>query len=216
MLRVRFRHIWRRHKQRLFSLALVIWLIISHLPLPLATPRSDGKDLSKPFPCQNRPCGCRSAEQCWKSCCCFSNAQKIAWAKANSVRVPEFVKHAISGDESRAVVARRSCCAKRQGCCVAATRSAKTCCDRGLSSSLTPSADTHAGDVDSPSTVIGVIAQECQGGRWSWVTGFAVCSAPQFEYLHSIEVAGDVPDWLSSEFEPERRRPPIPPPRLPI
>lgn len=63
------------------------------LPLPITPVPSNSpeKDQSKPFPCQNRPCGCRSAEQCWKKCCCFNSSQKIAWAKANKVTVPTSV-----------------------------------------------------------------------------------------------------------------------------
>jgi hypothetical protein len=51
-----------------------------------------GKDLSAPFPCQHRACGCRSAAQCWKKCCCFNHAQKVAWAARNGVRVPALAR----------------------------------------------------------------------------------------------------------------------------
>lgn len=62
------------------------------LPIPVFPHRDrPAKDLSQPFPCQNRSCGCSSADQCWKKCCCFTNAQKVAWAKKNSVAVPQFV-----------------------------------------------------------------------------------------------------------------------------
>lgn len=46
-----------------------------------------GKDGSVPFPCQNRPCGCRSASGCLKKCCCFTPAQKSAWAKTQPRRI---------------------------------------------------------------------------------------------------------------------------------
>jgi hypothetical protein len=56
-------------------------LVISGLPLPLGgvapgsmdtavSKRLAAKDRSTPFPCMNRPCGCVSAEQCRKKCCC--------------------------------------------------------------------------------------------------------------------------------------------------
>lgn len=59
------------------------------VPVPQVT--SVEKDRSTPYPCMNRPCGCASADQCWKQCCCFTNQQKVAWAKANNVELPEFV-----------------------------------------------------------------------------------------------------------------------------
>ena len=75
------------------------------LPLPFAPllQNSPDKDSSEPFPCQHRPCGCRSAEQCWKKCCCFDNNQKIAWAKANNVRVPDYVLRAAKKEIERAI-----------------------------------------------------------------------------------------------------------------
>lgn len=64
-------------------------------PLPGNLSNTDGpgagKDASSPFPCLFRTCGCLSANDCWKKCCCFSNAQKVAWAKKNNVQIPNFV-----------------------------------------------------------------------------------------------------------------------------
>lgn len=71
-------------------------------------PKAAGKDLSRPFPCQDRPCGCRSAAQCWKRCCCFTNRQKVAWARRHSVILPEFVRRA----SDRETIADRA-----SGCC---------------------------------------------------------------------------------------------------
>jgi hypothetical protein len=63
-------------------------------PRKTAARVTSDKDLSRPFPCQDRPCGCRSAAQCWKRCCCFTNRQKVAWAQRHSVLLPEFVRRA--------------------------------------------------------------------------------------------------------------------------
>jgi hypothetical protein len=51
-----------------------------------AATNESGKDLSVPFPCQSRACGCRSAAQCQKKCCCFSRAEKVAWARRQGPR----------------------------------------------------------------------------------------------------------------------------------
>lgn len=43
------------------------------------------------FPCEHRACGCRSADQCWRRCCCHSDSEKLRWAAKNGVRPPTFV-----------------------------------------------------------------------------------------------------------------------------
>lgn len=52
-----------------------------------------------PFPCQFHGCGCRSADQCWRSCCCYSVEEKLAWAHRHGVTPPDFVAEAVpAGD----------------------------------------------------------------------------------------------------------------------
>ena len=75
-------------------------LVASGLPLPLggltdlamavggeevAAARLAAKDRSKPFPCQDKPCGCNSAKQCFSSCCCHTPKELLAWARANGL-----------------------------------------------------------------------------------------------------------------------------------
>ena len=88
--------------RRLVGCAVLLSICLAILPLSLPTLPGALKDSSAPFPCQNRPCGCQTAEQCWRKCCCFTNAQKVAWAKANDVKIPEFVV-AAAINESKAV-----------------------------------------------------------------------------------------------------------------
>lgn len=79
--------------RRLISLAVAaaFTLTILPIPLPVIPQNRNSKDTSQPFPCQNRTCGCCSADQCWKKCCCFTNQQKVAWARKNRVELPRFV-----------------------------------------------------------------------------------------------------------------------------
>lgn len=70
-------------------------LVASGLPLPLggdhgprsapAEKRLAVKDRSRPFPCQDKPCGCATAEQCFSNCCCNTPAETLAWARAHGV-----------------------------------------------------------------------------------------------------------------------------------
>ena len=100
-----------RHASVLLTLLLCIVFV---LPLPMADSAAAGscsvntatsssslvsaqnpKDQSVPFPCQNRPCGCRSADSCLKKCCCFTAAQKVAWAKSTiGSQTPKMLPHA--------------------------------------------------------------------------------------------------------------------------
>jgi hypothetical protein len=73
------------------GLALVAYLISSagFLPLPvLPNKRKPGI----PFPCQDHPCGCSCAEDCWRHCCCFSAAERWEWAAANEVEPPDYAE----------------------------------------------------------------------------------------------------------------------------
>jgi len=71
--------------------SLIVGLaLVGYLPhaLMLPLPVGPSKDRSRPYPCQDRRCGCRSAEECWRSCCCFSPADKRAWAEKHGVEAP--------------------------------------------------------------------------------------------------------------------------------
>jgi hypothetical protein len=92
------------------------WLVVALMLFSLAVgatglplPYEAAKDTSIPFPCMHRRCGCRDAATCWQSCCCNTNAQKIAWAKKHDVAVPAFVARAAER-ESMVEKASRSCC----------------------------------------------------------------------------------------------------------
>lgn len=89
--------------RRLISLAVAVAFTLTLLPIPLpvtSTGRTQ-KDTSQPFPCQNRTCGCCSADQCWKKCCCFTNQQKVSWAEKNKVTLPPFVVDAAKAESAR-------------------------------------------------------------------------------------------------------------------
>src|SRR5690242_17590056 len=71
------------------------------LPLPPVS----AKDASNPFPCQHHCCGCMSAAECWDHCCCFSAAERLAWARQHHATVPASLveevresRHAKPGD----------------------------------------------------------------------------------------------------------------------
>ena len=139
----------------------VTWLVIvayaalaAGLPLPagavVASPRHlaaaakagllAAKDRSRPFPCMDSPCGCATAEQCFRECCCHSVSERLDWARRNGLEaellaVLEGRQNArtaapgadtggcCSAGETRAKKRRPSCCSG------AAPAPADTCCE---------------------------------------------------------------------------------------
>ena len=120
MYRVQHLRDWAT-RRRLTACLLLVLSLLMVLPVSLqgtieeGSLNSLGKDTSTPFPCQTRACGCRSAKQCWKKCCCFTDTQKVAWAKANRVTVPAFV---VAAAEQEVAVTQGTCHAT-ETCCVA-------------------------------------------------------------------------------------------------
>jgi hypothetical protein len=94
-----------RGAKRLFSISVVASLLIGSVGVPTVT--RVAKDHSKPFPCQDSPCGCASADECWHHCCCHTNREKVAWAHEHSVTPPDFVVAAAEKEEQSVA---HACC----------------------------------------------------------------------------------------------------------
>lgn len=108
------------------------------------------------FACQSRRCGCRTAAQCWTSCCCFTLEQRIAWAKANNAEIPAHVlaRAKSTAGASPAANAKPSACGH---CC--AHKSAKPAAKK-----VEPPRSGRIVWVDS------VQAQKCRGETNGWMT----------------------------------------------
>ncbi len=179
-----------RRSRRGFVAALLIvnqLVIASGLPLPAvaaAVGEATKKDLSKPFPCMNRPCGCKNADECWHSCCCFTMRERLAWAEANGIEPPAFLREAVarealadaSGppDDHAKLREEKPCC-----CCgnckarsaMAATIRARATCDK-TSAPTTAASTTAAPTTAAPirrapngrtHSVVLLMALGCQG-----------------------------------------------------
>ena len=138
----------RKTKARLARAAVALVLVANHLaialglPLPMPSARSH-LSASEYFPCMNCSCGCRTAEQCWRHCCCHSMAQNLAWAKAHGVEPPAFVRAAV---EKAGCTASVSDPPEQNKCC--------TCCK---------SAATMPRQSASQGNLVLIKALECQG-----------------------------------------------------
>jgi hypothetical protein len=182
-----------RRLTALLLLVVALWMLF---PLSLQfSPAKSEKDVSAPFPCQNRPCGCKTADQCWKKCCCFTNAQKIAWANSRGVKVPNDVLLAAQTESGLKPLA-------------------KACCQREQVSS----------DASKPEKrslrsrwVISLEELKCSGIDTS-VVGFPACLPPvaavRVDLAHRDR--GAVVRYEDRELLPVWREPPTPPPKIVI
>jgi hypothetical protein len=168
-----------RRKRRGFVAALLIvnqFAIASGLPLPAFAAAVNGaakKDLSKPFPCMNRPCGCKNADQCWRSCCCFTMRERLAWAEANGVEPPDFVREAAArealADASGPPNSRGACREEKHcSCCECKARSAtvavcRACATREKISATTGVRPIRMAPIGRSRSVAMLMALGCQG-----------------------------------------------------
>jgi hypothetical protein len=92
------------------AIVLLCAVTLCSVGVPVVARTQVGKDTSIPFPCMHRACGCRNAAACWKSCCCFTNKQKLAWAQERNIQPPDYVVTAAITEETCV----KSCCSKKK------------------------------------------------------------------------------------------------------
>ena len=126
-------------------MALCLLFGSGYLPLPIPVL----KDLSVPFPCQSMGCGCQNSRQCWADCCCHSDQQKIAWAKANNVQPPAWFLALVSDDatesESCGGCCGSTCCSTKpvaKCCCSQPAKPVAKCCCSQPASQEPPAPDS--------------------------------------------------------------------------
>lgn len=111
MFRRRLASIASQIRDQAASWLALVGQVCALVGLPM--PAVQAKDLSQPFPCQHRVCGCMKAADCWKNCCCFSAGDRIAWAQGHGVIPPdsliEEAKH-----EGNASTTGKTCCSSKQ------------------------------------------------------------------------------------------------------
>ncbi len=120
--------------------------VVLAIPLPSTWVRPQqpvpGKDASVPFPCLYRTCGCRSAEDCRKQCCCNPTSQKVTGTDSHRVKMPDTVAAAAEKDsqaatteatdaatEPKTLSSLTTATSQSARQCASYSASAKDCCD---------------------------------------------------------------------------------------
>ena len=112
------KQLWKLEPLRKLILSVMaIGMFAFSLNIP--TPVVIQKDAEVAFPCQNCPCGCENAQQCWDSCCCFSDTEKLLWARTNKVTPPDWFLERIADQSLLASLKRTTTAAepKKVVCC---------------------------------------------------------------------------------------------------
>ena len=143
------------------------------------------KDTSQPFPCMNNPCGCETAEQCWRGCCCLTAEQRWAWAEAHGIQPPDYAERPGESDHS--------CCEK--GCC-----SHKDCCE----------SETKVAPVR---WVVGASVLRCRGLTAEWVFAGAVLPPEMPVTWEPRPIIGEQVERVAIVAFSLSEAPPAPPPR---
>jgi hypothetical protein len=206
------RAVVRSFRRRSARVALLVAYAITAagIPLPAGTVAQKSGEL---YPCSDCACGCASAEQCWRSCCCHSMAERMAWARVHGVRPPEFAiaeARAARIDlawlvEPTGAGAKSLCCARElmadaPACCHAKKA---CCCDHHEQQS----------SESKSNRVIGWKALNCQGHSSNWLA--AVPSLVSVNCVQSDELP--LIQWLGPAVSEHADRagdlPAIPPPQ---
>lgn len=187
--------------------ASIVWLLCCALLLGAVgfpTVRRVAKDRSVPFPCQDKACGCRDAASCWKSCCCNTNQQKLAWAKRQGVTPPAFVVAAAAKEQAKA---------KKPCCQMAAGKGSAGAC--GLAVPASPAlkeAKSSSRETAELGLVLASSYRKCQGLATLW-TLLGQALLPDVEL--PVATAPEPGEWLTIGSEslcgdalPPRLRPP--------
>lgn len=209
------RHFARPEARRLIGVGLIVAICVALIPLPLASVTSRQKDRSEAYPCRDRPCGCQSAQQCWKKCCCFTNKQKVAWARANQVRIPEFVVVAAAREIEIATQPRRGGRSSHSSCCGGQGAPANVCrAGDALCSSHAPKTNRASAPRGGTSKiVIGVFAEACRGEHGS-ISSFPPAVPVPIAFPPGLSTAADHHSFPSSDSAIGRSDPPaLRPPR---
>ena len=160
------------------------------------------------YPCAHCACGCASAEQCWRSCCCHTLAERMAWARANGVRPPDFaIAEARQAriEVSWLVRPVKACCARDL---VAGT---PKCCQAGKSCCGHKQSPEPAQNKEESKKVIGWKALNCQGHSSDWAAAAPTLISANVTMTERVAL----PVWmgpLSSEKATSVAAPPTPPP----
>jgi hypothetical protein len=212
-MRASFRPMYRRWDtvcrqfgRRCVSCALLAMYVVTAAGVPLPAGNL-AKKSGEMFPCMDCSCGCNSAEQCWRACCCHTLAERMNWARERGVRPPEYAI-----DEARhegidlCWLDETSHSAAVTICCAAKTANGKPCC-----------CSRHAGhnsrsDDTATSHVVVWRALACGGQSMNWLTAAPVLSVAPRRLVDRMPLVAWLGPPISACADGTAEEPVVPPP----
>ena len=227
----------RSHDSRLRVLVVALTLFCHGLvtfgfPLPALSKKT--AETSYPFPCQSRPCGCSTSEECWKGdCCCFTLEEKLAWADAHDIQPPAHVRALVaSRTAQKHEVKRKSCCCAAEGptgqpesgqaISSSGKNSGELCADvNDVCDHHDSGGRSREQDASEPTSrvavrwIIGLSAQKCRGEGPAGLIPMDLSTADETAAIAFVDAP--VVESISTGSDraaPRPISPPIPPPRI--
>jgi hypothetical protein len=193
--------------RRIVSICLIGVFLTGTSGVPLKTRAV--KDRSSPFPCQDNPCGCLSAEECWHHCCCHTNRQKVDWAREHGVAPPDFVIAAAEKEEHE-----QSACCHHGHCPKCAAALAENDNDEDIAPVATAPQAKAPNNSFRTVLVITDLARRCAGLPFVWsVLSSALPVRIDTFWSFDTRLVGHVVEPASSVTAVDLT-PPVPPPKL--
>ena len=178
-------------------------------PRPVAAAARAGllaaKDRSRPFPCMDSPCGCATAEQCFRECCCHSVSERLDWARRHGLEAE--VLAVLEGGPAAGAV---EPAADAGGCC--SSHGKKSPAKPSCCASASPADDAPPRDPPRRRSVTLRAVLACQGlvAEWMSVGGTlppvrvdAGASAAPCEWVELFDMAALSPPLTPRSPPPE-------------
>jgi hypothetical protein len=204
---------WRRHVRgcrrvarslgrRCLSGALLAVYVVTAVGIPL--PAASGPQKSDElFPCAASACGCKSADRCWRSCCCHTLAQRIAWARTHGVRPPNFalanarkagIDLAWLGDTSGVWQVAGSRCDSSAQCSMPKCCRAKLAADASMVHARACCEDQpiHSAPANNADRVVAWRALACGGQSMNWLAAVPILISVPMEFYCELPLVA----WL--------------------
>jgi hypothetical protein len=175
---IRRNRYWRAFASRLPACVAIVAYLVAAIGLPL--PVGAHKDTSQPFPCQNNPCGCQTAEECWTHCSCYTVEERWAWAREHNVEPPSYAERPADDGWDNAPQREHESRKKTQHRC-------RCCCEE-------QAAPVFAGNEKAGGKAvlaIGLSALHCHGLSTYWVSAGAVVPPPTPQSWSPCLTAGE-------------------------
>ncbi len=164
------------------------------------------------FPCMASSCGCRSADQCWRSCCCHSLTERLAWARKRGIEPPAFAlaQARAAGLDLTLITTAGDSCDDESKCCrsdsLATTTGGKdsSCCsDHGVQA---------ASNGEREDQVVAWRALACRGQSTNWLAAVPNMFIVRPGQSHETLLLGWLGPASSDVAGGESRDPAVPPP----